>query len=98
MLLYVYKALLLVNINRQGEKNMSFQEKRNIVSLITTLLIFPLYCMYFFHKYQESSFSSTNEYSFWGAFILILIPVSIVAKIIIHIVFSMINTIATNDK
>ncbi len=77
---------------------MSFQEKRNIVSLITTLLIFPLYSTYMFQKYQEGSFSSTDEFRFWGAFILILIPVSIVAKIIIHIVFSIINTIATNEK
>ncbi|QYR21770.1 hypothetical protein KZ483_01620 [Paenibacillus sp. sptzw28] len=77
---------------------MSFQEKRNIVSLITTLLILPLYCMYVFQRYQERSFNSADELSFWGAFILILIPVSIAAKIIIHIVFSTINTIATKEK
>ncbi|NOU70937.1 hypothetical protein GC098_05750 [Paenibacillus sp. LMG 31458] len=77
---------------------MSFQEKKNIVSLITTLLIFSLYSMYVFQKYQEGSFHTSNAFSFWGAFILILIPVSILAKIIIHIVFSMINTIATKEK
>lgn len=77
---------------------MSFQEKKNIVSLITTLLIFSLYSMYVFQKYQEGSFHTSNAFSFWGAFILILIPVSILAKIIIHIVFSIINTIATNEK
>ncbi len=77
---------------------MSFQEKRNIVSLISTLLIFSLYSMYVFQKYQEGSFHTSNAFSFWGAFILILIPVSILAKIIIHIVFSMINTIATKEK
>lgn len=77
---------------------MSFQEKKNIVSLVTTLLIFSVYSMYVFQKYQEGSFHTTNEFSFWGAFILVLIPVSIVAKIIIHIIFSIINTIATNEK
>lgn len=77
---------------------MSFQEKRNIVSLFTTLLIFSIYSMYVFQKYQEGSFHTSNEFSFWGAFILILIPVSIVAKVIIHIVFSIINTVATKEK
>lgn len=77
---------------------MSFQEKRNVVSLISTLLIFSLYSMYVFQKYQEGSFHTSNAYSFWGAFILILIPVSILAKIIIHIVFSIVNTIATKEK
>ncbi|MBD0384413.1 hypothetical protein [Paenibacillus sedimenti] len=77
---------------------MSFQEKRNIVSLITSVLIFSIYSMYVFQKFQEGSFHSSNDFSFWGAFILILIPVSILAKIIIHIVFSIINTIVTKEK
>lgn len=77
---------------------MSFQEKRNIVSLFSTLLIFTLYCMYVFQRYQEGSLDSTDTFKFWGSVILILIPVSIVAKIIIHIVFSIIHTIATNEK
>ncbi|XEC94779.1 hypothetical protein AB6A23_26425 [Paenibacillus tarimensis] len=77
---------------------MSFQEKRNIVSLLVTLLLFPLYCMYVYDKYQEGRFITTDEFGFWAAFILILIPVSIAAKIIIHIVFSVINTIATKEK
>ncbi|MCY9666228.1 hypothetical protein M5X11_14850 [Paenibacillus alginolyticus] len=77
---------------------MSFQEKRNVVSLFTTLLIFSVYSLYVFQKYQEGNFHTSNEFSFWGAFILILIPVSIVAKVIIHIVFSIINTVATKEK
>lgn len=77
---------------------MSYQEKRNIVSLIGTVLIFTLYSRYVFLKYPEGSIASSELFSFWGATILILIPVSIVAKIIIHIVFSIINTIATKEK
>jgi hypothetical protein len=76
---------------------MSYQEKKNIVSLISTILIFGFYCLYMFQKYQEGHIDST-DWIFWGSVILILIPVSIVAKIIIHIVFSIINTIATNEK
>jgi hypothetical protein len=67
---------------------MSYQEKKNIVSLIGPLLVFGFYCLYVFQKYPVGSLDSTDTSSFWGAFILILIPVSIVAKIIITIVFN----------
>lgn len=77
---------------------MSYQEKKNIVSLISTLLISSLYSMYVFHMYQEGRFHSTDVLSFWGSFIIILIVVSIVAKIIINIIFNIIYRITTNEK
>jgi hypothetical protein len=77
---------------------MSYQEKKNIVSLISTLLIFSLYSMYVFHMYQEGRFHSTDVFSFWGSFIIILIAVSMVAKIIIYIIFNIIYRITTNEK
>jgi hypothetical protein len=77
---------------------MSYQEKKNIVSLISTLLIFSLYSMYVFQMYQEGKFHATDMFSFWGSFILILIAVSIVAKIIINIIFNIIFRITTNEK
>jgi hypothetical protein len=76
---------------------MSYQEKKNIVSLVGTLLVFGFYCLYVFQKYPVGSLDSTDTSSFWGAFILILIPVSIVAKIIITIVFNIIYRITTNE-
>jgi len=77
---------------------MSYQEKKNVVSLISTILIFGSYCLYVFQMYQEGGIDSTNNFSFWGSVILILIPVSIAAKIIITIVFNIIYRIATNEK
>ncbi len=77
---------------------MSYQVKKNIVSLISTLLIFLLYSMYVFHMYQEGRFLSTDVFSFWGSFIIILIAVSIVAKIIIYMIFNIIYRITTNEK
>lgn len=76
---------------------MSYQEKKNIVSLISTLLIFGFYCLYVYQKYQKGSIDSTDTFHFWGSVILILIPVSIVAKIIITIVFNIIYRITTNE-
>ena len=76
---------------------MSFQERRAIVSLISTILISALYSAYMFQRYPEGNSYSADVFRFWGVFFLILIPVSIVAKIVIHIVFSIINTIATRE-
>jgi len=77
---------------------MSYQEKKNIVSLISTILISSLYSMYVFHLYQEGRFHSTDDLRFWGSFIIILIVVSIVAKIIINIIFNIIYRIITDEK
>jgi hypothetical protein len=76
---------------------MSYQEKRTIISLIGTILISVFYFVYVFQSHPEWSLSMTNDFGFWGAFILILIPVQIGFKIIIHIVFVIINKIATNE-
>jgi hypothetical protein len=77
---------------------MSFQEKKNIVSLFSTVLIFTIYIMYVSQRYLESSLDATETFKFWGSAILILIPIAMVAKMIIHIVFSILNTIATKEK
>ena len=76
---------------------MSYQEKRSLVSLISSILITALYSVYMAQSYPEGSAYSPEVFHYWGTFFLILIPVSIVAKIVIYIVFSIINTIATNE-
>jgi hypothetical protein len=76
---------------------MSYQEKQAIVSLISTLLILGLYSLYLFHNYQDATLILNNDFRFWGKAFLILIPVMIVAQIIIHIIFIIINKIVTNE-
>jgi hypothetical protein len=49
-------------------------------------------------RYPQVSPYSPEVFRFWGAFFLILIPVSIVAKIIVYIIFAIINTIATRQE
>jgi hypothetical protein len=81
----------------QNEETMSYQEKRALVSLISSVLIFGFYCLYVFQRYQEQILSAPNDLGFWATAVFILIPVSIVATIIIHIVFVIINKIVTNE-
>ncbi|RXZ80730.1 hypothetical protein EBB07_17225 [Paenibacillaceae bacterium] len=76
---------------------MSYQEKKIFVSIISNILIFTLYTLYALKNAEEGSITSASDFSFWGSFILVLLPVSIVVKIIIHIVFVILNKIATNE-
>jgi len=76
---------------------MSYQEKKIYVSVISNILIFTLYTLYAIRNAEEGSITSSSDFSFWGSFILVLLPVSIAAKVIIHIVFVIINKIATNE-
>ncbi len=76
---------------------MSYQEKRSIVSLASTLLTTILYSIYVYNDYYATDFSSASLTQFWAATILILIPVLMVFKIVIHIIFNIINKIATNE-
>jgi len=77
---------------------MSYQEKKQIVSLLGSLLVFVFYCLYVFEKFPQATLDTAATFSFWASVILILIPVSIVAKIMISIVFNIIYRIATKEK
>ncbi len=76
---------------------MSYHEKKSIVSMVSALVIFMIYFIVVFHKYQAGNLDSTNVFSFWGSVILILIPASIMAKIIIYIIFCIIYRMTTNE-
>ena len=76
---------------------MSYQERQSIVSLLSTVLITAGYSAYMLQRYPAADAYSPEVFRFWGTYFLILIPVSIVAKIIVHIVFSILNTIATRE-
>lgn len=77
---------------------MSYQEKRALVVFISTILISGLYSFVVFYGYQGTILSDPNNFRFWGKVFLILIPVMIVAQIIIHIVFTIINKMVTNES
>jgi hypothetical protein len=79
-------------------KNYSSKEKEIIVSLINTVVILFFYSLYVYNKYIQGNPEILNDFRFWGKSFLILIPVTIVAQIIIHIIFAIINKIITNEE
>ncbi len=77
---------------------MSHQETRSLVNLFSTLIVTGLYAAYMIQRYPEAAPYSPEIFRFWGAFFLILIPVSIVARIITYIVFHIAHAILTREE
>ncbi len=77
---------------------MSYQEKSTIVSLFGTAVIFIIYSIKVFQKYQELGLNATNDFKFCGTAILILIPVLAAFQIISLIVLNIVNVATTSEE
>jgi hypothetical protein len=79
------------------KENTYRREKEIIVTTISLILILGFYSLYVYHKYIQGNLDVLNDFKFLGKAFLIMIPVMIVAQVIIHIVFFIINKIVTNE-
>jgi len=77
---------------------MSYQEKQNIVNILSGLLITVIYSIIIYQRQLQGRFDLTEDFSKWGVLFLIFIGVSVVARIIIQIIFHIINAIATREE
>jgi hypothetical protein len=68
-----------------------------MITTISMLVILGLYSLYVYNRYVAGDPGIINNFRFWGKSMMILIPVMIVAMIIIHIIFAIINKIVTNE-
>ncbi|MFB9279438.1 hypothetical protein [Cohnella cellulosilytica] len=77
---------------------MSYQEKKSIVSLISSILIFAAYSLYRYPQYPEGGVDSKVIFHYWGSFVLVLTLVSIAAHIVISIIFNIFFRMTTGEK
>lgn len=77
---------------------MTYQEKQNIVNIFSGLLITTIYAFIIYQRHLQGRFDLTEDYNTWGIIFLIFIGVSIIARIIIYIIFHIINAIATREE
>ena len=91
-------SLLYIKYSKQYRGHaIQYQEKRCIVYLASNAVISSLYGLYIFMTYGQTLFQNQDNRPLWAAIILIYIPVMIVSRIFITIVFSIINKIVTDD-
>lgn len=76
---------------------MQIQEKRSIISIFTTLLIFVIYYFNIMGVYFGNSTDTTYQFRFWAIVILLLVPIMIVAKVILYVLYSITKTVATRE-
>ncbi len=77
---------------------MSYHEKRAIVNMLSSILLTAAYSVYLYVNYLAGGREFINDPRFWGAAFLIFIPVSIVANIIVSIVFTIQYRIITREE
>ncbi len=76
---------------------MSFQERRALVSLGSSIVINAVYLAYMLPRQPAGDPYAPEVFRFWGEFFLILILVSIIIEIAVTILFSILNTIAMRE-
>jgi hypothetical protein len=77
---------------------MTYQEKQNIVNIFSGLLITAIYAWMVYQRQLQGRFDLSEDFSKWGVIFLIFIGVSIVSRIIIQIIFHILNAIATREQ
>ena len=77
---------------------MSYQEKQNIVNIFSGLLITIIYALMVYQRHQQGQFDLTEDFRSWGRIFLVFIGISVVVRIIIQIIFHIINAIATREE
>jgi len=77
---------------------MSFQEKKSLVYMVSTLMLSAIYAYYSFVIYPDRSLSLDTDFKFYGLTILLLVPAMILINIINHIIFYIINKIQTGQE
>ena len=94
----MFKELYLRKNNHSEVCGMTYQEKKSIVSLISSILIFVIYGAYKYQSYPDAGSESTEVFRYWGSYVLVLTLVSIIAHIVIGIIFNIVFRITTGEK
>lgn len=76
---------------------MSYQERRSLVNLLSTVLMVAVYGWFMWQRRPLGDPYAPELFLFWGRFFVILIPVAIVLSIVNQVVFVILNSIATGE-
>lgn len=77
---------------------MSYKEKMKVANIVSSVVITTVYAIIMYQRYLNGTISDENIFRFWAVVILIFIPISIVARIIILILFNISNAVVETAK
>lgn len=75
---------------------MSYPEKKTVVTLGSSVLLFLAYCVTVLSQYNQAT--NANDLAFWAKSILVFIGISVVVLIVIHIIFHVLLSISVAMK
>ncbi|MCK4523970.1 hypothetical protein KAU15_03495, partial [candidate division WOR-3 bacterium] len=67
-------------------------------NIFSTIIITGIYAIIIYQRYLNGTVDTTDVFRFWAVTILIFIPISIVARIFIMILFSIVNAAVLTAK
>jgi len=76
---------------------MSFQEKKAIVNIISSILVTGVYFTLVFIGFHDRIMAPDGSVKFLAVLLLIFIGISIVTRIVLYIIFMIVNTIVTRE-
>lgn len=78
---------------------MSYQEKENVVNIMSAIVVASILWSVIYQRQLDGQFDLTQDFQAWGVVFLVFMGISIIARVIIYIIFHIINAIATRgDK
>ena len=82
----------------ENEAGLSFQEKSVIVSLLTSTVVYAVFAVLVWQRYQAGSFDPASVLVFWGRALLILIGVQILFQVVAQILLAISHAIVTREE
>ena len=76
---------------------MSYREKENIVNIFSSLFITLVYAWMVYQRHLDGRVNLEEDFRSWGIVFLVFVGVSIIARIVIYIIFHIFNAIATRE-
>lgn len=77
---------------------MSYREKENIINIFSGLFITAVFAWIVYQRQLDGRIDLSDDFQMWGKVFLVYAGVSIVARVVIYIVFHIINAIATREQ
>lgn len=82
----------------ENEAGLSFHEKSVIVSLLTSTVVYAVFAVLVWQRYQAGSFDAASVLVFWGRALLILIGVQILFQVVAQILLAISHAIVTREE
>jgi hypothetical protein len=77
---------------------MSLQEKKAVFSIVSSIVILGGYFFYTFYIHASENLPLKDDVQFWASFTLTMIVVTIILKIIGHILFTIVLAATNKDE